>query len=355
VTVGVRYDTASVLVAGIAIALASGAHVAAVGMAVSGVVPVIVYALVAWSHGWPLVPVSVLLKRRLAGVDPRTWHGLLDMLGGGLVTLVGSPPLLVLVLAALALLWWSVRGGAQPDESRHRESQLLLGVFIVATLVHVQFGRLGWLYRYEAYLVALGVVATASALGHVGLSRARLRGPTEAAVGILVVAMLTQPLLLRGGRAWRDVVASAGTEYRNQYRLGLFLQRHPQGPVVLVSLTPAYLIDEPIVDLGGIGTLDVWTAMSRGALTAEVTNQIALDRHARVMVAGAFPVAGAWVCAAAWRDREPDGDDQFFYAADTASAATLTRDLRAFEAEDVPRGVDLTLVSAMPGGRCPSH
>ena len=39
-----------------------------------------------------------------------------------------------------------------------------MGIFVVTGFLHLVLARAGWLYRYEAYLVAMGLVAVAAPL-----------------------------------------------------------------------------------------------------------------------------------------------------------------------------------------------
>ncbi len=92
-----------------------------------------------------MLPSSVLLKQRLAGIDILTWRGLADVAGGcALTALLSEPSLFVLVFVALAQLAW---GAGHAGDERARERRFLLFVFIGAALLHSFFwtSRLaGW-------------------------------------------------------------------------------------------------------------------------------------------------------------------------------------------------------------------
>ena len=71
---------------------------------------------------------------------------------------MSSPPLFVLVLISVVLLVESRR----EERALGAESQALLIVFLIASLLHAQFDLVGWPFRYEAYLIALGLVGWAA-------------------------------------------------------------------------------------------------------------------------------------------------------------------------------------------------
>ena len=352
--VAVRYDTAAVLVALIVVTAVTRRWRRAFIFALCGAAPAVIYAAIARLHGWPLLPSSVLMKQRLLGVHVLTWHGLADVAGGGALTaLVHSPALFVLVLAAVAQLASGPAGDADPDE---RERRLLLAVFAGAALVHVQFGRLGWLYRYEAYLIALGIVANAASLGR-WLAAPWPRRPLRqwAALAVLLV-LCVQPLLLRGMMAAREALADIRELYGHEYQLAQLFGRHPiDGALLLGDLGMiTYYSDMPIVDTGGLATLELIEQARENRYDRDLVLRVARSHGVRVSIAG-NPAAGAesWICVAEWTAlAEPHPDPTYFFAADSETAAALERNLHTFVAEGGGRDTRLVFPSATPG-LCP--
>ncbi len=344
VAVAVRYDSGSVVAAVIVLFASARQWRASLLVATFAAAPAAVYALVARAHGWPLVPSSILLKQRLADVHPFTWHGAADAFGGGaLMALAQAPALAALLLAALAQV---VVMRDACGEHAH-EQRLWLAVFAIATLVHVQFGRLGWLYRYEAYLVALGIVANASALGDRALSVA------PAAACAVVVSLLGW----RGVTAAREAVADVGDLYRHEYQMAQFFARRPaSGALMLGDIgLITYFSDTPIVDTGGLATRELLEQARRKPYDWDLVEQVARAHDVRVSMSG-NPGVGArsWVCVAEWRARdERRADRTFLYASDRDAASALDRDLRAFAAADRDRVTAIVFADAIscPGPR----
>ena len=123
-----------------------------------------------------------------------TSSGIWDAAGGGVLSLLlGEPSLVGLVFLALAQLAWSRENAG---DERAGERRALLVVFVGAVLLHVQFGRLGWLYRYEAYLIVLGIVANAAALGGVRFDlRGALRRSLQPAACAVLAVLVVYPLV----------------------------------------------------------------------------------------------------------------------------------------------------------------
>ncbi len=348
--VAVRYDSASVLVMVILIVFVTRGWRPASLIALCGSAPAAMYAIVARMNGWPLAPSSVLSKQRLAGIDVLTWKGFVDVAGGGVLgILLTEPSLLALLSAALVQLAWFA---ARRDDDRATERRLLLVVFIGATLIHTEFGRLGWrLYRYEAYLVALGIVANAAGLSGLPLvtSGWRCRPLHQAArAGLLVLILF--PLLQRTLHASREVIAETRDLYRHKYQAGRFFSRYPVDGALLVSDLGifAYDTDARIVDSGGLATRELIEMVSGPTYDDELVLRVARQRG--VTVAARDNPTGAWQCVAEWGAHGDGAEDELMplYAVDAKTAEKLERDLRAFIAEDSVHLAEVTFASQLP-------
>ena len=356
-TVGVRFDAASIVVAVVVLIAVTRGWRRAVPLVIGSALPVAAYAAMAWRHGWPALPAPVLLKARLSGIHLLSWHGAADLLGGGALTvLVNTPALLVLVLLAVTLVAASRPGRHDPLE---RESLFLLLVFLMATAVHVQFGRVGWLYRYEAYLVVLGVIANAAALAHQLPARWPGFDALRWAAAAALAAILLHPFFLRAVLASRDVIAGAADLYRHEYMWSHFFQRYPPDGGLLVADVGAvsYYTDVPIVDSGGLATLELLPARGTDPVDVPLAVRVARSRGVRVAIMGALhstPAAG-WSCVAAWTAiPDPSANaTMWLFAADDDAASHLARDLRAFAADHRDGGLSLSFADAR--GTCPTN
>jgi hypothetical protein len=331
--VALRYDTASVVVVVVTCFAWRREWARATALVMAAAVPVAAYAMVAARHGWPLVPSPVLMKQRLAGVHLFSWHGAADVMGGGaLAALIHVPALFVLVAGALAQLAWR----AVADDTRARERRLLLTVFVGATLVHLEFGRLGWLYRYEAYLMVLGIVANAAALGpRIAVAWPRGTAAESLAFAALVVIGLS-PFALRGVNATRESLVDVDRLYRHEYQFAQFFRRYPvDGALLLndIGLITFYA-DVPIVDAAGLATVEL---LGQGLqFDWDRVLSAARAHGARVSIAGDPGTRDEpWICVAEWQ--EPDetpSEATVFFAADRDEAAALDGHLRAFAADE---------------------
>ena len=308
----------------------------AVALGLAALVPPAVYGLVSIAHGWYALPNPVILKGAL-GEGLTGWRrvALVPFLGGW-AELARTPHLLALaVLAAVPLLarW-------RPPSSR--EGTLLIA-FLGTTILHLQYARTGWFYRYEAYLVAFGIVVAALALDGLG---PRV-GPAWLPAALATAAALF--CAVRGVRAHVETPGAVSNIYEQQIQMGRFLARFYPGEAVAANDIGAidWLADLRVLDLWGLASLEVAEAKLSGRYTTAGIAERARTEGVRVAViyerwldaAGGVPPQ--WVRAGRWRVARNVvlGDRTVaFYAVDPAEAAPLADHLRAFAAE-LPPGV----------------
>lgn len=306
----------------------------AVGLA--ALVPPVAYGLVSITHGWYALPNPVILKGAL-GEGLTGWRrvALVPFLGGW-AELLRTPHLLALVvLAAVPLL-------ARWRSPHSREGTLLI-VFIGTTILHLQYARTGWFYRYEAYLVAFGIVATAVALDGIA---AGVRPPWLPAALASAAALACA---VRGARAHVETPGAVRNIYEQQIQMGRFLARFYPGEAVAANDVGAidWLADLRVLDLWGLASRPVAEAKLSGRYTTAKVAELARAERVRVAViyerwldaAGGVPPQ--WVRAGRWRVARNVvlGDRTVaFYAVDPAEAAPLAGHLRAF-APELPPGV----------------
>ncbi|HEY2940860.1 MAG TPA: hypothetical protein VGN09_00365 [Vicinamibacteria bacterium] len=308
----------------------------ALALGAVALLPPALYGLVSLAHGWYALPNPVILKGAL-GEGLGGWRPLaLVPFLGGWGELVRNPHLLALVaVAAVTLL-------ARWRSPSSREGTLLI-VFIGTAILHLQYARTGWFYRYEAYLVAFGIVAAAVALDGLG-DRVR---PRWLPAGLASAAALL--CAVRGVRAHVETPGAVGNIYEQQIQMGRFLARYYPGESVAANDIGAidWLVDLRVLDLWGLASREVAEAKLGGRYTTAGIAELARSRGVRVAViyerwldaAGGVPPE--WVRAGRWRvaSNVVLGDRTVaFYAVDRAEAAALTDHLRAF-APELPPGV----------------
>jgi len=234
--------------------------------------PVIVFGFYSVAQGWHFFPNSVLLKGGVVGNDG----------GDGLSQWVGKSSyaklldnLHLLFLIFLALVLYLVRSGEA--ERKWRASQISLVVFVATSILHMQFAAAGWFYRYEAYLIALGLAACAGASAElIGRGRAALREDSSTLASTLAAAtlliFLTIPLVQRASLAHRVARMAMNDRYLEHVYPARFVEANYAGATMMANDIGAfnYLTSTRVLDVYGLGNLEpLEFRESEGGYTAD--------------------------------------------------------------------------------------
>jgi len=241
-----RFETAFVA-AGLALGLVvqaaaarrnlRAAVVKGAAISVAALVPVALFGLVNHALGGGYLPNSILAKGQGLGASSRAGNGSgpIDMAQ----RLTADPVVAGLVVVAVAylILTW---GRPAP--------QRLLAVTVVgATVLHAAFADMGWYERYQAYLIAVGVLMLLGVLAELpaGVQRRCL-------AALVVGSCLLAPNKIN---ALVKVPMAADDMYRGQYQVARFLERYYEGQVIGTDQLGYISLfhDGPITDYAGLG------------------------------------------------------------------------------------------------------
>ena len=298
------------------------------------------YAAFAIPRGGLWLPNAVLIKSAVANLHSRAaWTEFLLRIPG-LVMRARDAHMTALLLAAAYLL------APRPSIAGPRAAVArgLLAVFAPAALLHIQFADIGWFFRYEAYLVALGAFAIASAvaagLGALPSAGRRWHGPLRAAV-VLGCAVLAAPLVVRTARSMQRPPLAARNIYEQQFQMGRLVRDCFGGQGVAVNDIGAvgYLGESPIVDLFGLGTTSIARARRAGRYDRGFIEQFCRGSRVRVALVyeswfgkmGGMP--RSWRRVGRWtiRDNIICGDDTVaIFATDPRDADRVRAALKSF-------------------------
>jgi hypothetical protein len=251
--VSVRYEGLFVAAGACLLLLAQRCWRDTVLLAGAAWLPVVGFGIYCKFHGSTWLPNPLLLKGGVA------WPKLLNTFFEGLYFW----PLLLL------LTWVSGRTFRQPSSPARVVSQIT----IIAAWLHVFLGAFGWVYRYEAYLLALSVVSVVLLLSESVFRRGFGLLVTSAAALLLVHAVEATGTLPGRSRAI----------YSQQYqtaRLAMLLN----APVAVNDLgAPAFFTDLPIVDLTGLGTQAVMDARLARRYDTQLMREVLQAPHVQMI------------------------------------------------------------------------
>jgi len=314
-----------------------------------GLLPLVLYGWYSVSQGWYFFPNSVLLKAEIPSLDSLT--GWAKFFGRFAQVLRDNTTALYLFAGGLAAFLASYR-----KRQELWDRTVLMALILTTTVVlHTQFARYGWYFRYEAYLVALTLLVTSVALRdfwpakwEIKLNKQAL--PQYVATGALI-SLVIGPFLLRGGIcAWQIPRASANI-YQQQYQMGRFLKEFYTGKNAAANDVGAinYLADIKCLDLWGVGSREIAQGKRRGRYDTRQIYEMAQAEQTDIAIVyehwflkdsiGGLPPE--WMKAGQWKISNNvvcGGDSVTFYAVQATEKERLIDNLKKFAAE-LPKDV----------------
>lgn len=335
----------------------------ALGILLASALPLFVYQAISVAHGWQWLPNSVLIRANTQQtqmfnsmevflIAPMASEGPGSFYTVGLETILHSPFLAILLSVSVVILIFSIRRTRQFWKFEH----VLLVAYIAMALAHAQFGRIGHFFRYEAYLIAVGVFVLAFSIGDafdalkqwMMVSRGRA---LAGSVVLLIAVQLTIPFFTRCFLALPLIGPSSQNIYQQQYQMGLFLQRYYDGKTVAANDIGAicYLADIHLVDLVGLGSVDIYQLRKSNTYDTERVQRLCAQRGVSLAVAyelwlqlGGMPgFQQKWKLAGRWKipDNIVCGSDIVsFFSVDPSGEQQLKEDLGKFS-RTLPRDV----------------
>jgi hypothetical protein len=311
------------------------------GVLAAGGLPFVGVVLVNQAAGQGWLPNSVVAK-----VPGLTGAG--DAIRGQDVFIrFTNDPLLgamTVVIAGLLLVAWR-----RPSPFRYPAV-----AFAVAVTAHVFLARVGYYERYQAYLIAVGVLVLLAAAAD--LVPPMRRPPARAALvpGLIVVSMLTSGTQLA---LTADLPAAATDTYQQRYQAARFLARYYDGrPVATGELGYISLLHRgPLTDMFGVGDHEVLEARKSSGQRPEAAYWADLARRRGFRVAAVYRTTmlfdhpDEWTLVGEWTiNRKTISEPVFqFWATTPDEIGPLTGHLREYDGE-MPVASTLTIFPPSP-------
>lgn len=234
--VATRYEGMFLLLAVAALALLRRRVKLGLALLAAGAIPVIMYGLISLRHGWPFLPAPILMKSGLLGA---TSAGALaaNLFSRFRMNLVEGPEVIVLA----ALVGCLGLGHFRQEKGIRTPEQYMTAIFLGTTLQHLVLARFGWFYRYEAYLISLGIVLTACRMKDIkgillGRANPSLRNGRAPGVFCAFLALITLSMLLfRGLNALAKVPRATGNIYEQHFQMARFVKTYYEGSAIALN------------------------------------------------------------------------------------------------------------------------
>ena len=356
----------------------------AIAVGVGAALPLTLFGAYASTKGWPFLPTSILLKggshtlglmsipfvalvfvgmrwrRAAARIVPVfvavailacLFSRVRESIGQSYETIwhpvIHHLHMFVLLGVLAATLYWQY----QLQRVFWRRPVLLLTILLTVALQHMAFAGIGWVYRYEAYLMFLGIVvvgiALADAYPEMDLEWLRRQSMPWCTAACAWTAVAFVPWTLRALSATRTLAVASHNIYDQQYQMSRFVKTYYNGAGVAANDVGFidFSADLRVLDTWGLASYEVFRARRKHALTAEVMRALATKEKIQLVMgyeswmaeySGPLP---EWVLVGRWQipnNMVCGSDTVSFYAPDAGSVAYLTHALRTFAPELPP-------------------
>ena len=332
--VAVRYESLFIVGVACLLFLLQRQMRAAVKLGIAAAAPATIYGTLSMLYGSYWLPNSISLK----GLSGRAAVHSPTAIAVHFADCLARAPHMGAILGATGAAFFL------PGVRADRRTRSLLAMVFGATLLHLAFADVDWVFRYEGYLVGAAIAVIACVIPRINFSR-DLR-PAAALVLFCIVG--GRLLLQRTGRADGSLPYRSFAVYCQQVQMARFLARFEPGVAVAANDVGAinYYADIDCLDLVGLGDSDIFWLKRQGLYSTDALARLAARRHVQIaMVYNAWfsgsalnffsgpSLPASWIPVEHWDTPYEEylgGPTVSFYATDPVDAEQLKRSLDEF-------------------------
>ena len=215
------------------------------------------------------------------------------------------------------------------------------------TILHVLFAGMGWVFRYEAYLMVLGLLVITIVISELitenyfsGFERKLF----SKYIPIILLVCTIIPLAGRGCLSLLRTRHAIKNIYEQQYQMGIFLKSFYQGKGVAANDIGAinYLADIKCLDLWGLSSIDVAKAKRNRTYSTQKINLFTKQKDIEIAIIysewlneyGGVP--SSWIKVGEWTILDNvicGGKIVSFYAVKSTERESLIQNLKSFSSK----------------------
>ncbi len=289
-------------------------------------------------YGGTFLPSSLMLKGEFLShtgfyeiLKSLLWHPIKKM--------IHAPVLAVLLGISITFLYHAKKHNFK------NEFKSLLFIFILTTVLHLLFAQIGWLYRYEAYLILIGLVVNL-------LYFIKLISSKQIKINKTIIGLSLLLLLSLGFRAYNTntSINKASTNiYEQQYQTAKFLSHFYAGDKIAVNDIGlvSWKGNVYVYDLWGLATPEILSLKRQNKINGKVLDQLMVKNGVHIAAiykewfefrdgfyknwyeAGSWTIKNNYICGST---------EVSFFAKDSAHLVKLEKDLLEFSSY-LPKGV----------------
>lgn len=305
----------------------------AFGVLFSAFMPILIIGIISVSKGWYFFPNSVILKSPIALNDFGSFIGSIfnpdffDLLWAYKRILI-----LLIISVVMFFIYWK-------DKNSFTLKSFVF-LFVLVTLLHIQFAKLGSLLRYEMYIMVIGIlVNTISIIKFIEGKDKKIKYSV-----IIFLCLLLIPFSFSSFKAMKDVPTAMINVYQMQFQLSQFVNKYYDKNTIALNDIGAvnYYCDIKCVDLWGLANKEVADYRRRQIYDSKKVFE--LNKRSYTSIAIIFEawfekyggIPSNWLMAGKWtipNNITCGADSVTFYATDSINFVKLTNSLQMFSKE----------------------
>jgi len=335
-----RYESLFLIFVTFLLFLVSGKYFRGTILLLSSIIPIIIFGLISIEKGWSFFPNSMLLKAGLP--DLASIPDFLRFVSFLYDAFVPQGFQFISIIAFIAMLFCVIY-------FRHRFKKLLgneditLIILLMSNIVlYSLYSRSGWTYRYQSFLIALGILVIS--LLYYKYIYLNFQRRLLIHIAITVIFLLPLLYLSYGSIKLIETIPQASSNiFEQQVQMARFVRMFYNGSNVALNDIGAvnYFSDIHCVDLWGLGSLDASKMRRSGIfgekeiyyLTAYNKAEIAIVYDSWFLEDGSSVLPPGWRKAGEWKINNNiiASDDRIsFYAVNPDQEYTLIENLKSY-------------------------
>lgn len=240
----IRYEAGVLIFVGSVFLLYRRKYGIATIILIAGILPHLIIGIFAMSRGWQFLPSSIILKSNLL-MESSVWLIIKSVILSPAKKLILNPELLVVMFLVAGFLFINFK-----NRNTIETSYSTLLMLIIVMCLHLIVAEVGWFYRYEAYLLIIGIVVIGL---NYGFRINEMSGKKLKAI-IIFSVLLCVPLLARGYKIFDEISVASKNIYQQQFQTAKFLSMYYNDETIAVNDIGlvSYKTSCRIIDLWGL-------------------------------------------------------------------------------------------------------
>lgn len=224
-----------------------------------GALPVLIYGLISISKGWYFLPNSIILKERANILPYFITHHQIQLIPVEVQFLE-----LLCAYLLFVILYYFLNHNIL--KNKIKKDILVMNIILISLgIINFLFAGVGWFYRYDAYLVALGIFIIALSLKEIqGLTfpigRISKKNISKYLIiiisFILIITLISEPLESRGFESLKETSQATNDRYLGHIYPAHFVAKYYNNSTIVVNDLGAmsFYTDARILDMYGLGS-----------------------------------------------------------------------------------------------------